>query len=137
MQNTHDEQNTDLAVATPPQAADTPIAEAGGQDNPSVVEAPPEKSNLPGWALACSSVAAVIYLLSLVSVIFLFIAYVFWPILLVPVGGMIMGIMALCQGEERIGAKGIAYSALAIILPIASVLGVLLADRMGAYSFSM
>lgn len=54
-----------------------------------------------------------------------------------PIIGIILGIIALCQGRKRIGTAGIIISIIAIILPIIFVITVILLLQTGAIVIGM
>ena len=96
------------------------------------------RSFSPVVALSFSSVHVLISLFSYINPIFLFLSFIFWPVtLLLPIAGVIIGIISLSLGKERIGSKGILISLIAIALPIISVAGTILGVKTGAVVMGM
>jgi len=54
-----------------------------------------------------------------------------------PCIGMILGIIALCSGRKRIGKAGMAIAIIAACWPVVFVATVLVADVVGAMTFTM
>ena len=84
------------------------------------------QSWLPKMALGLDIAAACCFLLGLgcfyTTVIFAFSLLFFLATVALPFGAIIAGICALCLGKKEIGAKGIAMSVAAIVIPVVTII---------------